>query len=266
MTHKHSKMQNFSRKTKALTFLLLAMSVSLLAQSAPAAGDSAEETDMNPLAGDTWLIAAWGKICDGAKAFWEWLSGVVNTMLFEDLGMSNANYTTLIIILAVLTIMLASGAWAASIAMMRRHTAPKYFIYGFLTFFIGPAHLMYSLDIKGEKEQKEMFAREAEEKRAEEAERKLKEAEQAKERGKEAPAVSSDGVVFDQAYFESIQRKEDGTPNGPWRVAYNGIEITVNEIVEVLPECVQVRMINLEGNPMVGRIPYSRIEKWETPE
>lgn len=256
-------MKTSFRKIKPLAFLFLSMAMPLLAQSAP----SSEDGDaMNPLAGDTWLWAAWAKICECAKSFWEWLSGTVNTMLFEDLGLLDANITALIIIMVVLTIMLASGAWGASIAMMRRHSAPKFFLYGFFTFFIGPAHLLYSLSIKGEQEQKEMFARDAEMKRAEQAERAAKEAMQAKERGKEAPAVSSEGITFDQDYFNSIQRNEDGTPAGPWRVAYNGIEITVTEIVEVLPECVQVRMINLEGNPMVGRIPYSRIEKWADPQ
>ncbi len=239
-------------------FTLLALPTLLLAQTA-----KEEAPKDNPLTGDTWLIALWEKIRDAAKGAWEWISTHVHGMLIEDLQLPQANLLPLAILLAVLSLMLASGAWAASIAQMRRHKGLPFFFLGFFTFFLGPAKLLYSLEIKGEKEQKEMFAQAAAQKRAEEEARARMEAEQARERGEEAPAVSQEGVVWDQHYFSSIQRRPDGTPAGPWHVAYNGVKVTVTEILEPLPECVQVKMINAEGAPLVGRIPYARLEAWE---
>lgn len=224
----------------------------------------------NPVTGDTWLLAAWDKICGWAKAAWEWLSTNVHTMLIQDMGMGDANLVALFVMLAIITVMLASGAWAASIAQMRRHNGLPYFFLGLFTFFVGPISLLFTLEIKGEKEQLERFAQDAAKKRAEEEERKQKEAMQARERGQEAPAVSSEGVVWNKDYFASIQRKEDGSPNGPWKATYNGVTVRVEEILEALDECIQARIVNQEGVVIVGRIPYSRLQEWEplplTPE
>ncbi len=224
----------------------------------------------NPLTGDTWLLAAWDKICGWAKAAWEWLSTNVHTMLIQDMGMGDANLVALLVMLAIITIMLASGAWAASIAQMRRHNGLPYFFLGLVTFFVGPVYLLFTLEIKGEKEQLERFAQDAAKKRAEEEERKQKEAMQARERGQETPAVSAEGVVWNKDYFASIQRKDDGSPNGPWKATYNGVTVRVEEILDALDECLQARIVNQEGATITGRIPYSRLQAWEplvlTPE
>ncbi len=232
--------------------------------------DLKEGEAANPLTGDTWLIAAWDKICAWAKSAWEWLSTNVHTMLIQDMGMGDADLVALFVMLAILTIMLASGAWAASIAQMRRHNGLPYFFLGLFTFFVGPVSLLFTLEIKGEKEQLERFAQDAARKRAEEEERKQKEALLARERGQETPAVSSEGVVWNKEYFASIQRKEDGSPNGPWKATYNGVTVRVEEILEALDECLQARIVNQEGVVIVGRIPYARLQEWEplplTPE
>lgn len=224
----------------------------------------------NPLTGDTWLLAAWDKICGWAKAAWEWLSTNVHTMLIQDMGMGDANLVALLVMLAIITVMLASGAWAASIAQMRRHNGLPYFFLGLVTFFVGPVYLLFTLEIKGEKEQLERFAQDAAKKRAEEEERKQKEAMQARERGQEVPAVSAEGVVWNKDYFASIQRKDDGSPNGPWKATYNGVTVRVEEILDALDECLQARIVNQEGATITGRIPYSRLQAWEplalTPE
>ena len=250
-------MKSFLRSLFAPLFLLLCTPGLLMA-------GAAEESKFVNTHGDAWIEAAWEKICELAKSFWEWFSNWIHEMLFTDLGLSEASPRTLIILLIVLAAMLASGAWAASIAQMRRHPVLPFFALGFFTFFIGPACLLYNLSIKGEDELKAQFAEAATRKREEEAARVKQELALAKVRGKlEAPAVSAEGIVWDQNYFSSIQRKEDGTPNGPWAVAYNGIEATVTEIIKALPEFLQVRLINQEGMPMVSRIPYSKIEKWD---
>ena len=250
-------MKSFLRTLFIPLFLILCTPGILMA-------GAAEESQFVDTHGDAWIAAAWAKICELAKAFWEWFSNWIHEMLFIDLGLSEATPGAIITLLVVLAVMIASGAWAASVAQMRRHPTLPFFALGFFTFFIGPACLLYNLSIKGEDERKARFAEEAARKREEEAARAERDLAQAKERGKvEDPAVSPDGIVWDQNYFSSIQRKEDGTPNGPWAVAYNGIEITVTEIIEILPDFLQVRLINLEGMPMVSRIPYSKIEKWE---
>lgn len=251
---------------KKIFFTVLAL-LQLLPIALMAEESTGGNEEMNPLTGDTWLIAAWGKICTLAKNAWEWFRDHVQKMLIEDLGLGEADSGTVVVMLVVLfilTLMLASGAWAASIAQMRRHPAPKFFLFGFFTFFIGPAHLLYSLDIKGEEEQKAAFAAAAAQKRAEAATRAKLEEEQALARGKkQVAAVSTDGIVWNKDYFISIQRKEDGTHAGPWAVQFNNIPVTVLKIIEVFDENVQVQMLNLEGVKTMGRIPFARIQKWE---
>ena len=158
---------------KSIRFRLAAMlayfsaTAMLLAQEA--AKSEGEGDAGNPITGCgsfSPLIAGWETICKLAKGFWEWVTSNVHTMLIEELGLTTTDPKILITLIAILTVMLASGAWAASIAQMRRHRAPAFFILGFFTFFVGPAYLLYHLEIKGEKEQKEEFARIAAEKRA----------------------------------------------------------------------------------------------------
>ena len=220
---------------------------------------------LNGPTSDTWLIAAWEFVRDNTVKCWDWLSTHVHNVLTEDFMAQDMNFTVAIVLLVRLTIMILSGAWAASIAQSRRHPRVKFFFFGFCTFFIGPYRMLLNLDIKGEKEALARLAEEAAAKKAEAEERARKEQEGQIEKGVQPPAVSDAGIVWDQNYFNSIQRKADGTPDGPWEVTYNGIHVRVLEILEVLPNLVAVRLINQEGNELRGRIPFARIEQWNRP-
>lgn len=222
---------------------------------------------LNGPTSDTWLIAAWEFVRNNAVKFWDWLSTLVTSVLAEDFKAQDTNPVGAIVLLSILTLMTLSGAWAASIAQSRRHPRVKFFVIGFFTFFVGPYRMLLNLDIKGEKEALAKLAEEAAAKKAEKEERARKEQEGQINKGiVQPPAVSETGVVWDQNYFSSIQRKADGTPDGPWEVAYNGVHVRVLEILEVLPNLVAVRLINQEGNELRGRIPFAKIEQWDRAE
>ncbi|MBP5300493.1 MAG: hypothetical protein J6Y80_03715 [Victivallales bacterium] len=213
---------------------------------------------------DEWLVAAWNYTKEHAIAAWDWLSTHVHNVLFEDFKIDEISPLALAILIVILATMFLSGCWAASIAQSRRHPRLPAFFLGFFTFFAGPAYLLYNMDIKGEKELLEKLAQEAAVKRAEEEERERRKQDALTEKGKlETPAVSQYGVTWDEKYFNSIQRKADGTPDGPWMVTYNGVQVKVLEIIEVLPTLVAVRLINQEGHELRGRIPYARITQWD---
>ncbi|MBQ4479198.1 MAG: hypothetical protein IJJ33_18090 [Victivallales bacterium] len=218
---------------------------------------------LNGPTSDTWLIAAWEFVRDNTVKCWTWLSTHVHDVLTEDFVVQDMKISAAIVLLVVLTTMTLSGAWAASIAQSRRHPRIKFFFYGFVTFFVGPYKMLLNLDIKGEKEALERLANEAAAKRAAAEERALKEREAQIAMGEQPPAVSETGVVWNENYFNSIQRKADGTPDGPWEVTYNGVHVKVLEILEVLPTVVAVRLVNQEGHEMRGRIPFAKIEQWD---
>ena len=219
---------------------------------------------LNGVTNDTWLIATWEFVRDHALKFWDWLSTRVHNVLYDDFLVDQFSPIALLVLIVVLSVMFLSGCWAASIAQSRRHPRMPFFFLGFFTFFIGPAHLLFNLDIKGEKEMLERLAQEAAAKRAEKEAREQREQAALADKGKvEAPAVSENGVVWDEKYFSSIQRKADGTPDGPWEVTYNGIHVRVLEILEVLPALVAVRLVNPEGAELKGRIPYAKITQWD---
>ena len=217
---------------------------------------------------DEWLVAAWEFVKEHSIATWNWLATHVNNVLTDDFQIHETSLVAAVVMIVILTLMFSSGAWAASIAQTRRHPRLPFFFLGFFTFFAGPAWLLYNLDIKGEKERLQRLSEEAAVKQAEKEARERREQMGRAERGEELPAVSQTGIVWDQNYFNSIQRKADGTPDGPWMVSYNGVHVKVLEILEVLPNLVAVRLINQEGNELKGRIPFAKIEQWDrvTPE
>ena len=264
-------------KFSAIRLLLFALLLSLSTLSAQDAGQGrnphnalkqmkevvSAEADKASEESNTWFKAGWAWVCKVSEKGWDAFSGFVKRMLFDDLHAQDANWTVIIVLLAILSIMIGSGCWAASIAQMRRHPRIKFFFLGFFTFFGGPVWMLLNLKIKGEDERLAKLAEEAAAKQAEKEEQKRLEAEGRVAKGEVKPAVSEDGIVWDSSYFNSIARREDGTPAGPWQVTYNGVTVRVNNIVEVLPECIQVNMVNQEGTALVGRIPYSRIESWD---
>lgn len=268
----HSHMKHLRKFTSILAISALLFCITAPALSAKSEDELLKATEeiasgkkaLNGPSGDTWLLAVWDWISTKAVAAWEWLYNNCHAILFAELKVTETNWVVAVILLAVLSLMILSGCLAASTAQMRRHPKTRYFFFGFFTFFVGPVWLMLNLDILGEDERKAKIAEEAAMARAEKAERERKELEQAKKSGQVfEPAVSETGVVWNQEYFRSIQRLEDGTPAGPWTVTYNSITVKVIEIIEPLAEFVHVRFINMEGHELKGRIPYHRITQWD---
>lgn len=222
-----------------------------------------EEADKASEESNSWFKAGWAWVCKTSQKCWDKSYGFVRRMLIDDLQADQANWKVIIVLIAVFSVMIGSGCWASSIAQMRRHKRRKFFLLGFVTFFGGPVWMLFKLPIKGEDQRLEQLAAEAAAKKAEKEEQARLEAEGRIAKGEVKPAVSADGTVWDSAYFNAIARRENGSPAGPWVVTYNGVTVRVNSIVEVLPECIQVNMVNQEGSALVGRIPYSRIESWE---
>lgn len=266
-----------SRSVPSIPVLAFAAALLLTPPGSLAASPSAQEEEnlrktqeiaegkmaLNGPSGDTWILAGWDWTKKKATSFGKWCWKEGKEIFCEDLAVTETKPCVLAAILGVAALCLLSGGWNASIAQMRRHPKWKFFFAGLFSFFTLPLYNLFSLDIAGERERLQRLAEAAAEKRELEAEQKRKEAMVQQERGAQEPKVSADGTVWDQSYFRSIARLADGTPDGPWNVRYNGVEVQVLQIIDPQPEFVQARIVNQEGAAMNGRIPYSRIEKWE---
>ena len=181
-------------------------------------------------------------------------------LLAEDVSF---NFQAAFLLLLVSTIMIGSGSWAASIALSRRHSGWLHFLLGALMPGVYPFVLMFTLGLKGERERKKKIESERleQEKDAEERQRvrdllgiEEKEAEQTAEELEDS---------FNARYFERIARDEDGNKAGPWKAVFAGMDIMVQEIIEVQEDFVLVVMGGREGKNEKLRIPYSKIDSWE---
>ena len=252
-----------------LPMLLLSLSLLLPAFTSSAKPMSDEEAKekygLHATMRDEWAIAAWEWTRDHAVMAYEWTRDQIQGMLFEDMDVENADQVGTAGPALLGFLVLFSACWGASIAQMRRHDRLPFFLLGAVAPIVAPAVMLFKLDIKGEKELLARFAQEAEEKRAAAAAKARLEEEQAIATGQIVqPRSSSEGVVWNRQYFESIAYKPDGTPAGPWDAVYNGgIKAHVLAIMEVQDTFVQVRYVNMAGKEMVGRIPIARLEGWE---
>ena len=248
-----------------LVAALLALPLPLLAAKKLTEEEAREKYGLHATVKDEWAVAAWEWTRDHVVAGYEWSREKICGMLYDDMGVDGANQVSLFWPACVALLMLLSGCWAASIAQMRRHNRLLFFLLGFFTFFVGPAILLFKLDIKGEKELLARIAAEAAEKRAEAAAKAALEEQQAIASGQQVqPNVSEEGEVWDKAFFERIAHRADGTPAGPWEAVYNnGIKAHVIQILEAQDTFVQVRYVNMAGTEMVGRIPLARLESWK---
>jgi len=252
-----------------LPMLLLAMCLLVPAFSVGAKPMSDEEAKekygLHATMRDEWAIAAWEWTRDHAVMAYDWTREQITKMLFKDMDVENAEQVGVAGPVFLGLLVLFSACWGASIAQMRRHDRVPFFILGAIVPIVVPVVLLFKLDIKGEKELLERFAREAAEKREAAAAKAKLEEEQAIALGQVVvPKSSSEGVVWNKQYFESIAHKADGTLAGPWDAVYNGgIKAHVLAIMEVQETFVQVRYVNMAGKEMVGRIPIAKLEGWE---
>lgn len=168
-----------------------------------------------------------------------------------------------LVLALLLTFLLGSACWAASIAQARRHSVWLHFTAGLLLPWLYPFVILFAMGIKGEKE---MLAKREAAKRAKEE----REAERQRNIALSAPPVEEPeadaGIVWKRNYFERIARDRDGKPAGPWNVQFNGVVIRVIRILEAQDELVLVEQSDARGQTSRLRIPYAKIEAWQNAE
>ena len=168
-----------------------------------------------------------------------------------------------LVLALILTFLLGSACWAASIAQARRHPVWLHFAAGLLLPWLYPFVILFAMGLKGEKE---MLARREAEKRA----REEREAERQRNIALSAmPAAEPEadaGIVWKRSYFERIARDRDGKPAGPWNVQFNGVVLRVVRILEAQDELVLVEQSDARGQTSRLRIPYAKIEAWQNAE
>jgi len=191
---------------------------------------------------------------------WEWFCGVVHTcvekLLAEDVTYDSSAIFTMLV---VVTIMLASGFWAASIAKSRRHNPLPHFLLGCITFFVYPVVILLAMNIKGGVDLTSVKTPE------EEGESTLLDELKAKEEAQAQAAKEAEEAAcgeWNQAYFTRIARKADGTPAGPWHVVFAGNPIVVRQILEVLPDTVVTEIEAEGGETRKLRIRFNKIDSW----
>jgi hypothetical protein len=180
-------------------------------------------------------------------------------LLAEDVSF---NFQTAFLLLLVSTIMIGSGSWAASIALSRRHSGWLHFLLGALMPGVYPFVLMFTMGLKGERERKKKIESERLEQEKEEEERQRVRGLLRMQEGEETDA-EEDEDSFNARYFERIARDAEGNKAGPWKVVFAGMDIIVQEIIEVQEDFVLVIMSGREGKNEKLRIPYSKIGSWE---
>lgn len=166
----------------------------------------------------------------------------------------------LIIAIALLVVFfLGSAFWAVSIASCRRHNPHVAFLFGLVLPWFFPLLILFTLDVKGERARR----REEAKKRKEREEVSARQAEEERRTAEEALA-NDFRAKWTQSYFEKLARKADGSPAGPFAVEFAGQELRVEQIVEVQPTLVQVEFKDAQGDMQRMRIPFAKIDRWES--
>lgn len=198
-----------------------------------------------------------------SKDFWAWLLKTI-TQFAKSTEKANidADFGVAFFLALLIMFLLGSACWAASIASCRKYNPIPHFFAGLILPWIYPLFILFTLDIKGNKEMKAAMEKERVEREAAEAERQKN---IALNRGDDpdAPVEQEEESKWNQKYFEKIARKDDGSPAGPWDVVYSGHPVRVMRIIEALPEVVHIEFLDTKGTPVKMRIPYAKIETWE---
>ncbi len=155
--------------------------------------------------------------------------------------------------LVIMTLLLASAFWAASIASARRHNAILSFILGLVVPIVYPLVILFTMDIPGKWD----FAAEEEKAKA----RQSQQPEEPATDDKAQPEAGAD-LPFEPTpdYFSKIARDDEGKPAGPWECTFGGNRITVLQILDVLPNCISVEFRDARPEARKMRILYEKIE------
>jgi hypothetical protein len=161
------------------------------------------------------------------------------------------------ILVVFLSVWLASGCWAGSIAGARRHPIRTNFALGILVPFFYPLFCLFFMDIKGAKERAR--SQKAEEEAAE-AERQMREKAGQMETDEARVAGMRRGEPqMDAAYFKKIMLDDDGNPTGPWAIRFGETTVQARRICEVLQNAVVVEVGSGDGGEQRIRVPYAKI-------
>ncbi len=199
------------------------------------------------------LQQAWQKIVDITLWF---AKETEKAELDADPGMA-------MVIALVLTFLLGSACWAASIAQARRHSIWLHFTLGLLLPWVYPLVILFAMNIKGEKE---MIAKlEAKKREQEEREAERQRNIDLLNPPEEEPEPDA-SIVWKRSYFERIARDREGKPAGPWDVQFNGVVLRIVRIIEAQDELVVVEQLDARGQISRLRIPYAKIEAWQNAE
>ena len=169
------------------------------------------------------------------------------------------NYLGFVFLLAVLTVLLWSACWSASIAERRWHSPALHFALGVVVPVVYPIILVFTMDVRGARQRAELRIREEEE-QAEGAplERARRRAAETPDRVDEA-FIGPGGVVFNRDYFRRLAIDEEGRPTGPWLITFGDSDVVAERIVDSLDHAVVVEVRGDEGALDKIRVPYAKI-------
>lgn len=160
-------------------------------------------------------------------------------------------------LLVVLTLLFASGCWAAAIARSRGRSAALHFIFGCAIPALYPLFILLALDLPASERpqtEKKPAAAAAE-----------PPAEPAPVSAVQAAPVAEEGSapVLNVSYFSRIARRPDGGFGGPWLATLGGTEFEVLRILECQNEFMQVEVRTGSGAAQRMRLAYARLQKWQ---
>lgn len=172
--------------------------------------------------------------------------GATDTLCFD------LNETMLL--LGLLVVVLGSALWAASIASARRHNPFLNFLLGLILPVIYPLFILFSMNIPDAWSFEKEHTAKANEPQTNAAAAEADELE----------AVPAGELTFEAtpAYFNKISRDDDGNPAGPWTCVFAGNTITVRQILDVMPNCINVEFTDARPEPRKMRILYEKIESF----
>jgi hypothetical protein len=161
------------------------------------------------------------------------------------------------IMVVALTVWLASGCWAGSIAGARRHSIVGHFFLGLLVPYVYPFFCLFAMDIRGAKERAR--ARKEEQEKAEQ-ERQMRERAAEMEKAEQlAAGKGGTGPSYDADHFQEIMLDENGNPTGPWVIGFGETVVHAQRICEAMPTLVVVEIADNTGQTQRLRIPYNKI-------
>lgn len=195
---------------------------------------------------------------------WEWLIQKTQFFAGETAGAGiSLSLGTVVGIVIVLTICMASAFWAGSVAASRKHSMWLHALIGLVAPIVYPAVIMFTLDLKGAKDREQARIEQEAAAKAEQAERERLAHVMGRAPGDEEDGAEAGAVSYDHDYFKRIARNESGQLTGPWMISYNNQSVCALHIVDCLDEVLVIEIEIPSGDRQRIRIRYALIEGCE---